>query len=148
MAFDLTKPDGNEATWPLYDAEIRENIRAIVQDLLRMDFTNGVLGIGGAAVTGQLATFYGETFRIGAEAGSVGLRWRSTAASEIHAANYNFRHRRVSVPTVSLSGFGFTSNISAVTVPAVFVTGFRMEATANAANTDTYDVDGVYTTSA
>ncbi len=31
MAFDLTKPDGNEATWPVYDGEIRENIRAIVQ---------------------------------------------------------------------------------------------------------------------
>lgn len=31
MAFDITKPDGNEATWPLYDGEIRENFRAIVQ---------------------------------------------------------------------------------------------------------------------
>jgi hypothetical protein len=28
---DLTKPDGNELTWPVYDGEIRENFRATVQ---------------------------------------------------------------------------------------------------------------------
>jgi len=56
MAFNLALPDGNETTWAVYDAELRENFRAIVQG--DSDVWGGQNLSGYGASTATIFTLY------------------------------------------------------------------------------------------
>ncbi len=100
-----------------------------------------------SAVTGIVN--YLDTYRSGAEVGESGATLYASAAAQVQRQHIQFKHRRITVPTVTLSASGSgiaDANLTSAASAGITVHGFALVITAAAAGVVT--AFRVYTTSA